>query len=84
MPGDNVNQVAAEQIRSFLSQRGSGQPRPICTFDAGYEPVQLGTALAGLDVSMHVASALRSLLLCRSATGTDWRTSAATWGQVCL
>ena len=41
-PGENVNQVAAEQIRSFLRQRGAGQPRPICTFDAGYDPVQLG------------------------------------------
>ena len=29
-PGENVNQVAAEQIRWFLSQRGAGQPRPIC------------------------------------------------------
>ena len=48
--GENVNQVAAEQLRSFLSQRGSGQPRPIFTCDAGYEPVQLGVALAGLDV----------------------------------
>jgi hypothetical protein len=53
-PGENVNQVAAEQIRSFLSQRGSGQPRPICTFDAGYELAQLGVALAGLDVSALV------------------------------
>jgi hypothetical protein len=53
-PGDNVNQVAADQIRSFLSQRGSGQPRPICTFDAGYDPVQLGMALAGLDAGILV------------------------------
>jgi hypothetical protein len=48
-PGEHVNQVAAEQIRSFLRQRGAGQPRPTFTFDAGYDPVQLGVALAGED-----------------------------------
>ena len=53
-PGENVNQVAAEQIRSFLHQRWPGQPSPAFTFDAGYEPVQLGMALAGLDVSVLV------------------------------
>jgi hypothetical protein len=53
-PGENSNQVAAGQIRSFLCQRETNQPRPIFTFDAGYEPVQLGTALAGLDVSILV------------------------------
>jgi hypothetical protein len=53
-PGENVNQVAAEQIRSFLHQCGAGQPRPIFTFDAGYDPVQLGMALAGLDVNALV------------------------------
>jgi hypothetical protein len=53
-PGDNVNRVAAEQIRSFLCQRGGEGPHPIFTFDAGYDPVQLGIALAGLDVSALV------------------------------
>src|SRR5262249_40011509 len=52
LPGENVNQVAAEQIRSFLRQRGPGKPRPICTFDAGYDPVQLGAALAGEEVDV--------------------------------
>src|SRR5215469_14942426 len=53
-PGENVNQVAAEQIHSLLRQRGAGQPRPIFTFDSGYDPGQLGMALAGLDVSALV------------------------------
>jgi hypothetical protein len=53
-PGENVNQVAAEQIRSFLRQAETDKPRPIFTFDAGYEPVQLGVALTGLDVSALV------------------------------
>jgi hypothetical protein len=83
-PGENVNQVAAEQIRSFLHQCGAGQPRPIFTFDAGYDPVQLGLALAGLDVSAHVASALRPLLLRRPAAGTNRRASAAAWDEVGL
>jgi hypothetical protein len=52
--GENVNYVAAEQIRSFLHQRGSGQPRPTFTFDAGYDPVKLGIALARLDVGARV------------------------------
>ena len=51
-PGENVNQVAAEQISSFLHQRGTGWSRPTFTFDSGYEPVQLGVALAGLGVSI--------------------------------
>jgi hypothetical protein len=54
LPGENVNQVAAEQIRSLLHQRGPGKLSPAFTFDAGYEPVQLGMALAGLDVSVLV------------------------------
>jgi hypothetical protein len=53
-PGANVNQVAAEQIRSFLCQRGAGKPRPTSTFDAGYDPVHLGVAWHGLDMSALV------------------------------
>jgi hypothetical protein len=53
-PGENINQVAAEQVRSLLCQREANKPRPIFTFDAGYEPVHLGVALAGLDVSILV------------------------------
>jgi hypothetical protein len=53
-PGENVKQVAAAQIRSFLCQRAANKPRPLFTFDAGYAAVQLGTALAGLDVSILV------------------------------
>jgi hypothetical protein len=78
-PGANVNQVAAEQIRSFLHQRRASQPRPIFTFDAGYDPVQLGVALAGLDVSAQVAVALGPLFLRRPAARTDRRASAAAW-----
>ncbi len=53
-PGANINQVAAEQIRSFLHHRGTGEPRPIFTFDAGYDSVQVGMALAGLDLGVLV------------------------------
>jgi len=53
-PGENVNRVAAEQIRSFLRYREAGKPRPIFPCDAGYDPVQLGVALTGLDASALV------------------------------
>jgi len=53
-PGENANQVAAEQIRSFLQQRGHRGTPPIITFDSGYDPVQLGVALEGEDVSLLV------------------------------
>ena len=53
-PGENVNHVAAEQMRSFLCQRGPGKSCPIFTFDAGYDPVQLGVALAGEDAGILV------------------------------
>ena len=51
-PGENVNQVAAEQIRSFLRQREHRGTTPIIAFDAGYDPVQLGVALEGENVSL--------------------------------
>lgn len=53
-PGENINQVAAEQIRPFLRQRPAGKPYPIFTFDVGYEAVQLGVALAGEGVGILV------------------------------
>ena len=53
-PGENANQVAAEQIRSFLRQRAHCGTPPIFTFDSGYDPVQLGVALEGEDVSLLV------------------------------
>ena len=44
-PGKNVNQVAAEQVRTLLQRRTCDQEPPLVTFDAGYDPVQLGVAL---------------------------------------
>jgi hypothetical protein len=35
-------------------QRGVGKQRPTVTFDSGYDPVQLGVALKGIDVSALV------------------------------
>jgi hypothetical protein len=45
-PGENVNLVAAEQIRSWLGQAAPSAALPIFTFDAGYDPVHLSQALA--------------------------------------
>lgn len=54
MPGENLNTVAAEQIRSWLEQAGPQNTVPIFTFDAGYDAVQLRLALADLQVGLLV------------------------------
>jgi hypothetical protein len=54
IPGENVNTVAAEQIRSWLEQIGPPASTPIFTFDAGYDAVQLSLALADLSVGLLV------------------------------
>ena len=56
-PGENANQVAAEQIRSWLRQAPPappGVPPPIFSFDAGYDSVQLSLALADEPVCLLV------------------------------
>ncbi len=54
IPGENVNVVAAEQIRSWLEQMDPPASAPIFTFDAGYDAVQLSLALANLPVCLLV------------------------------
>jgi DDE superfamily endonuclease len=54
IPGENVNTVAAEQIRSWLEQMDAPACAPIFTFDAGYDAVQLSLALADLPVCLLV------------------------------
>jgi DDE superfamily endonuclease len=54
IPGENVNTVAAEQIRSWLEQMDPPASTPIFTFDAGYDAVQLSLALADLPVCLLV------------------------------
>ena len=58
VPGENVNLVAAEQIRSWLRQRQPlrrrATPLPIFSFDAGYDAVQLSLALADEPVCLLV------------------------------
>ncbi len=54
IPGENMNVVAAEQIRSWLGQAGLPANVPIFTFDAGYDAVQLSLALADLPVDLLV------------------------------
>lgn len=54
IPGENVNRVAAEQIRSWLEQAPPSTALPIFSFDAGYEPIQLSQALAGQQVGLLV------------------------------
>jgi DDE superfamily endonuclease/Transposase DDE domain len=54
IPGENLNLVAAEQIRSWLEQVGAPTGAPIFTFDAGYDAVQLSLALVNLPVCLLV------------------------------
>jgi hypothetical protein len=59
IPGENLNLVAAEQIRSWLhlhqtAQRHPTAALPVFTFDAGYDPVQLRLALDDLPVRLLV------------------------------
>jgi hypothetical protein len=61
-PGENLNLVAAEQIRSWLDQQRRQTPlasgpttgRPIFTCDAGYDSVQLSLALADQPIGLLV------------------------------
>ena len=54
-PGENTNQVAAQQVRALLRNRtSSATAPPIVSFDAGYDPVQLGVALADERVCLLV------------------------------
>ena len=54
IPGENLNLVAAAQIRSWLEQAPPATTLPIFTFDAGYEPIQLSQALADLRVGLLI------------------------------
>jgi hypothetical protein len=57
IPGENVNAVAAEQIRSWLKQAPHTTPNaslPIFSFDAGYDAVQLSLALADAPVGLLI------------------------------
>ena len=55
-PGENVNVVAAEQIRSWLKQAPPAPDAtlPIFSFDAGYDAVQLTLALADAPLGLLV------------------------------
>jgi hypothetical protein len=55
VPGENPNQVAAEQVRALLRHRSQHSGLvPIVSFDAGYDPVQLGVALAHTPICLLV------------------------------
>jgi hypothetical protein len=55
VPGENVNLVAAEQIRSWLRQARDVVPTlPIFSFDAGYDAVQLSLAVEQLPLGLLV------------------------------
>lgn len=92
IPGENATAVAAEQIRSWLSQAppSPGLPLPLFTFDAGYDSVHLSRALGDLPVCLLIrlragrTLARWALLLRRPDHPTTNRTAAATWSEVRL
>jgi hypothetical protein len=56
-PGENLNQVAAEQIHSWLGHAPptpAGAPPPIFSFDAGYDSVPLSLAVADAPLGLLV------------------------------
>jgi hypothetical protein len=55
-PGENLNEVAAEQIHSWLGHAppAADAPPPIFSFDAGYDSVRLSLALADEPVCLLV------------------------------
>lgn len=57
IPGENINAVAAAQIRSWHSQAppaAPDAPLPIFSFDAGYDAVQLTLALHDMPICLLV------------------------------
>ncbi|MBO0782877.1 MAG: transposase [Ktedonobacteraceae bacterium] len=54
-PGENINQVAVEQIKELLHGAPDAASLPIFVFDAGYEPGQLALAWG----SLHAAALTR-------------------------
>jgi hypothetical protein len=61
LPGDNINLIAAAQIRSHQCQltRKEGSVHAIYSCDAGYDPIQMGLALAG-EETVHLLIRLRA------------------------
>ena len=53
-PGENANEVAAEQISAFAAARTEADGIPLFVFDAGYDPVQLTQGLAGVPAALLV------------------------------
>ncbi len=53
-PTDNVQQVAATQIRALLKRRPQHTALPIFVFDAGYDAVQLAQLLGNEPLGLLV------------------------------
>ena len=54
-PGENLNTVAAEQIRSWLRQAPPAAPLPVFTFDAGYDAAHWTWLLILASVPLRLA-----------------------------
>jgi hypothetical protein len=89
-PHENVNTVAAEQIRALLQRLPPDGPLPWFVFDAGYDSVQLAHALADAQaailVRLRAGRSFYAAPLSQPATGRPRRhghkfdgSDAATW-----
>ncbi|HLV97236.1 MAG TPA: NF041680 family putative transposase [Ktedonobacterales bacterium] len=53
-PTDNVQQMAANQIRALLQRRAHDAELPVFVFDAGYDAMQLAQQLGELPIALLV------------------------------
>jgi DDE superfamily endonuclease len=84
IPGENVNEVAAEQVRSWFGQAAPFASAPIFTFDAGYDAVQLSLALERLPVGLLVRLRAGRCFYADPSTQPWTGRPRPTWGEVCL
>lgn len=63
-PNDNMQEVAAHQIRALLTLRANHKDIPIFVFDAGYDPVQLAQLLNDQPLALLVRLRSNRCFLC--------------------
>ena len=79
-PAQDANEVAAKQVKAFLSRLPEEGIAPLFVFDAGYDPVKVQQGLEGDSVSDPRPFEGGASLLCRSeprwSTCPHWATAS--------
>ena len=86
-PGEHANQAAADQLRSWLcpaSAVPADTPPPICSFDAGYDSVQLSLALADTPISLMVRLRAGRCFYADPTSQPPHRPTESAWCQIRL